>query len=187
MSRLRCFIAVPPPPAVIERTAALIRGLQSIPSDVKWEDAEKLHITLKFLGSVEQNKVEVLVDSLEKRCRALPSFEYSYEGIGAFPDFDHPRVFWIGTARNTPFIDLHVRVEEVVRTIAPVDDVKQFHPHLTFGRVKGNRGLHRLTATLKTLTFEPVEARCSEVHLIKSVLSPSGSRYSLLARIPFNL
>ncbi len=187
MPRIRCFIAVPTPAEVLNRIAEVITNLQSISSDVKWEHTEKLHITLKFLGATEEAKVKLLHRKLEEKAREIPTCEYSYEGVGAFPSLERPRVYWIGTSKNLALVQLHHVVEEITRTLSIADDERTFHPHVTIGRVKGSRGINLLTARVKTLTFEPVVARCSEILLMKSDLHPTGSRYSVLSRIPLNL
>lgn len=187
MSRIRSFIAVETPPLALQRITELITNLQSVPSDVKWERAEKLHITLKFLGSIEQSDLQALIRGLAEKLRTFPASEYTYEGFGAFPDLNHPRVYWVGTSKNLALVQLHNAVEEVTRTFSVADDDRTFHPHVTIGRVKGSRGINLLTARAKTLTLEPVEARCSHVLLMKSDLLPTGSRYSVLSRIPLIL
>lgn len=187
MSRIRCFIAVPTPLQVLNRIAEVITDLQSISSDVKWEHTEKLHITLKFLGAIEESDVQVLIRKLHEKAGDISSLDYAYEGIGAFPSLDRPRVYWIGTSKNLALVQLHDQVEQVTRALSIADDERSFHPHVTIGRVKGTRGINLLTARAKTLTFEPSDARCSEILLMKSDLHPAGSRYSVLSRIPLNL
>jgi 2'-5' RNA ligase len=187
MSRIRCFIAVPTPPTIIERITALMTDLRSVPSDVKWEHAEKLHITLKFIGAIEEPDLELLVGMLKEKVRAIPQFDYKYEGIGAFPNLHHPRVYWVGTSDNRSLIQLSESVEQVARSFSVANDDRPFHPHVTIGRVKGSRGINLLTARVKSVTFEPVAARCSEILMMKSDLEATGSRYSILSRIPLNL
>jgi 2'-5' RNA ligase len=187
MSRIRSFIAVPTPPPVLQRIAGLITNLQSVSSHVKWERAEKLHITLKFLGSIEESDIQRLIRALGEKLRTLSPFDYAYEGVGAFPDLNHPRVYWVGTSKNLALVQLHTMVEEVTRTFSVANDDRPFHPHVTIGRVKDSQGINLLTARVKTLTFEPVDARCSDVLLMKSDLLPTGSRYSVLSRIPLIL
>lgn len=187
MSRIRCFAAVPTPLTIIERITALMTDFRSVSSDVKWEPTEKLHITLKFLGSIEESHLQPLVDLLKQKMQAVSQFEYKYEGIGAFPNLHHPRVYWIGTSENHALIRLHGTVEQVSRSFSVANDDKPFHPHVTIGRVKGLRGINLLTARVKSVTFEPVAARCSEILMMRSDLEPTGSRYSVLSRIPLNL
>ncbi|HLA68316.1 MAG TPA: RNA 2',3'-cyclic phosphodiesterase [Bacteroidota bacterium] len=187
MPRIRCFVAVETPSEVLQRIAALIADLQSVSSDVKWEHTEKLHITVKFLGTMNESDVHVLIRVLKEKIRMFSRFDYKYEGIGAFPDLERPRVYWIGTSKNHSLVQLHTSVEEVTQSLSVANDDRPFHPHVTIGRVKDLRGINLLTARVKTLTFEPVDARCSDVLIMKSDLHPTGSRYSILSRIPLNL
>ncbi len=187
MSRIRSFVAVPTPPMIIERIMALMTDLRSVPSDVKWEHAEKLHITLKFLGSMEESDLQSFSALLSEKARTISPFEYAYEGIGAFPNLEHPRVYWVGTSDARALIGLNGIVEQLARRFSVAQDDRPFHPHVTIGRAKGSRGINLLTARVKSLTFEPVAAHCSEILLMKSDLEPTGSRYSVLSRIPFIL
>jgi len=187
MSRIRCFIAVPTPIPIIERITALMTDLRSVPSDVKWEHTEKLHITLKFLGSMEESYLELLENELKEKVQVISQFDYKYEGIGAFPNLHLPRVYWVGTSDNRALIQLNESVEQVTRSFSVASDDRPFHPHVTIGRVKGSRGINLLTARVKSVTFEPVAARCSEILMMKSDLEATGSRYSILSRIPLNL
>jgi 2'-5' RNA ligase len=107
-----------------------------------------------------------------------------YEGVGGFPNVERPRVVWIGTRANENLAKLQQLVEQscVRRGFARED--RQFHAHITLGRVKGNRALDRLTARLKSVTFEPSIARCTEIHMMRSDLKPTGSVYTHLQTIP---
>jgi 2'-5' RNA ligase len=103
--------------------------------------------------------------------------------LGGFPDTTHPRVVWIGTSESPHIVRLQSEVEEVCTSFGFVKDDRPFHAHITLGRVKGNRNLERLTASLKSITFEPLTARCTQVHVMRSDLKPTGSLYTLLNSI----
>jgi 2'-5' RNA ligase len=79
---------------------------------------------------------------------------------------------------------LQRRIEEVCGRFGFPKEDRAFHAHITLGRVRGNRHLDRLTEIVKTVTFEPMQARCAEVHIMRSELRPTGSVYTLLNSIP---
>jgi 2'-5' RNA ligase len=81
-------------------------------------------------------------------------------------------------------LDLQSAIEKTCIDFGFQKEERAFHPHITFGRVKGIRNLARLTDAIKTITFEPMQSRCSEVLLMKSDLRPSGSIYTILKSIP---
>ena len=187
MAKIRCFLALPTSPAVQSAAASLIADLQSEASLVKWQDPKKLHLTVKFLGSVETEVVERISEALRTQIRYHAAFDIVYEGLGGFPSLDHPTVLWMGTRENESIQRLHHAVEEVVAQFGFENDVRRFHPHLTLARIKTSDQLHRLTAKVKSVTFEPVLMRCTELLVMRSELRRDSSRYTVLQSIPLSL
>lgn len=186
MAGIRCFVALPTPPAAQSQITALIQNLQSVSSDVKWEAPEKVHLTLRFLGNVEMNLVEELSRQLADRVRYLPAFEMTYDGLGAFPNWTRPRVVWIGIRSGESLDALQRNVEDVVTGLGLKKEEREFHPHVTIGRVKGFRHLDLLTARVKSLTLSPVLTLCNTVLVVKSELHPAGSKYTVIQSIPLS-
>jgi len=184
MQKIRCFLALPTNPEVMGAIASLIASLQSVPSDVKWQDTSKLHITLKFLGSMETGVVEQISGQLSRVLRYHSAFDIIYDTLGGFPSLRLPTVLWVGTRPNDSMTRLHHDVEEVVQRFGFKRDGHPFQPHLTIGRVKRKHQLHRLTAKVKSVTFEPVTGRCAELLVMRSDLHPDTSRYTIVHSIP---
>jgi RNA 2',3'-cyclic 3'-phosphodiesterase len=184
MPLIRTFIALPALTEVQRKIADVQSKLFAAQADVKWELQNKFHITLKFLGSVEALKIDSLSSVLAESIKQFPTFEISYDSLGAFPNLHNPRVIWIGTKFNQAVIDLQLCVERVCSDFGFEKEERAFHPHITLGRVKGIRNSARLTDAIKTITFESIQSRCSELLLMKSDLQPSGSIYTILKSIP---
>ncbi|HCA80029.1 MAG TPA: RNA 2',3'-cyclic phosphodiesterase [Bacteroidetes bacterium] len=184
MDTVRTFIALPLPSELKEKIARTQSELREAGGDVKWDAPDKFHITLKFLGDAEPPVIPKLAESLQKSIGGLGAFEVSYEGVGGFPNIIRPRVVWIGTKPSSALDRVQRLIEESCAALGFPRDDRQFHAHITLGRVKGNRGLDGLTARLKSVTFEPSIARCSEIHIMRSDLKPTGSVYALLKSIP---
>ena len=181
---IRAFVALPLP-SEIQRELGIIQAqLIETQAAVKWDTSEKFHITLKFLGDVDPSKPQLIARELQNSIGGLSPFDLSFVSLGAFPNISQPRVVWIGTEQNEPVQGIQERVERVCSSFGFVKEDRPFHAHVTLGRVKGDRNLDRLTAKLKSITFKPLIARCSEVHIIRSELKPSGSVYTLLNSIP---
>lgn len=187
MAKMRCFLALPSSPAVQSVAASLIADLQSEASDVKWQDPTKLHLTLKFLGSVETETIQRIAEALIALARYHSAFDIIYDGLGGFPSLDHPTVLWIGTQPNEPVRRLYLDIEDIATQFGFARDNRSFHPHLTLARIKRTKHLHRLTAKVKSLTFEPVLMRCTELLIMRSELHPDSSRYTVLQSIPLLL
>lgn len=184
MSKIRCFLALPTTDEVRTAISSLIASYQSVPSDVKWQDPSKLHITLKFLGSVENDVVKEISLQLENRLRYHSAFDIVYEETGGFPSLHRPTILWVGARPSEAITQLYHDIEDTVRGFGFKPEDRPFRPHITIARVKGNRNLDRLTAKVKSVTFEPVKGHCAEVLVMRSELSPDTSRYTVIQSIP---
>ncbi len=186
MPSLRCFIALPTADEVKTRITELQSKLKESSADVKWDSPDKFHITLKFLGNSEQS----VIDSLSARLELLPQnvsyIRALFNSVGAFPSLQRPKVIWVGIEHTEELRKLQSDVESLCAELGFKREEREFHPHITLGRVKGNRNLDRLTDMLKSLTLDPIQARCSEILLIRSDLKPSGSVYTILKSFPFH-
>src|SRR5947209_4674120 len=94
--RLRTFIAVDVDAAVRERAVALQQKLAASGAAVKWVEPDNLHLTLLFLGEVDQREVVDVCRAVTGQCRALPAFTARLATVGAFPNLRRPRTVWAG-------------------------------------------------------------------------------------------
>ncbi len=180
---IRAFIALPIEERVRLQMGTLIAELYEQNADARWESAEKLHITLKFLGDTSHETLRTLAEQLESSLHSFQPFEVTYVGVGVFPSPSHPRIVWVGTEPNELLMSMQLIIEDSCQAIGFKKEDRPFHPHVTIGRVKSQRNLHRLTDKLKSITFEPVKSLCTGVHIMQSHLLPTGSRYSILKTI----
>jgi 2'-5' RNA ligase len=181
---IRSFVALPSSQALRSALHAVQSELKEAQADVKWDSPDKFHITLKFLGNVPPETLSALSDSLARAVPAFESFSLTYDRIGAFPDLVHPRVLWVGAQSSEALVLLQMEVERVCEQFKFAREPRDFHPHITLGRVKGSGNLARLTARAKSITFESVTTDCSEVLLIQSDLRATGSVYTTLKSFP---
>jgi RNA 2',3'-cyclic 3'-phosphodiesterase len=185
MSVIRAFIALPLPQMIQQELGEIQKLLKDSNADVKWDTSDKFHITLKFLGDIDTTTVGPIANGVQNSIGGFRPFDLAFRTIGAFPNANRPRVVWIGSEENELVLDIQKRVEQVCGSLGFAEDDRAFHTHVTLGRVKGDRNLDRLTAKLKSITFKPLIARCTEVHIVRSELKPAGSVYTLLNSIPF--
>jgi 2'-5' RNA ligase len=186
MAAIRSFIALPSPVELKTVLGEIQKQLIEEKADVKWDSAEKFHITLKFLGNVDPERLDELSEALFVAASGIGAFSLVYSSLGAFPDLVHPRVVWAGAEMNDTLSHLQHQVETLCDRLGFQKETRTFHPHITLGRVKGNNNLGRLTAKLKSITFEPLITHCQDVLLIKSDLHPAGSIYTTLKSFPLN-
>ena len=185
MARLRTFIAVPLGKAIQDRCAALQQELGRGGADLKWVEYENLHVSLLFLGEVDERDVPDVCRVTTTACADLEAFTLTVEGVGCFPNPRRPRVVWVGLSEGGPeLVALHDAVE------APLLDLgcyrreeRQYTPHVTLGRVKGERGTDRLAAALAHHAgWHGGTALVREVHVLSSQLTPQGPIYGILSR-----
>ncbi len=184
MALIRAFIALPLPPDIQIEIASTQAELKDSLADVKWDTRDKFHITLKFLGDTDPAKIPLITNELRQSLGGFSAFELTFLTLGAFPNSERPRVLWVGAKETEQVPQLQRIVERVCESFGFAKEDRAFHAHVTLGRVKGSRNLDRLTAKLKSITFKPLTARCSEIHFMRSELRPSGSVYTLLNSIP---
>lgn len=193
---IRAFVAVELPAAAREEIRRLQEKLKQTGANVKWVRPESLHLTLKFLGNIEEERVPTLQGALARQLAGSARFEFQLEGIGAFPKTTAPRVLWIGVSEGErPLTQLAEQVERACEGIGfprqerPFDSAqaRPFVPHLTLGRVRGRQGLTGLVKTLQAAEFRSTSpAPVGRAVLFRSELSPQGARYTPLAEIPLS-
>ena len=178
---MRCFIAVdvanPLVGPFIDELSELGAGLRPV-------KAENVHLTLKFLGEVSEEKIERIKDALDVSLAGFRAFETTLHGTGAFPSTNYMRVVWIGMQKNRDrIIEMQKAIDE---NLAPLgfDLEKKFHPHLTVARVKSQKGKGRLKAFItKNQEREFGNLMVGAVLLKKSVLSPKGPTYTTIDEV----
>jgi 2'-5' RNA ligase len=189
---MRLFVALDIDDDIRCRIARFIEGVGEFAPDARWVRPESLHVTLKFIGEKDADETEAIKRVLETILAGV--VEMNFRGYGFFPGARAPRVFWAGIEAGPKLTSLAATVDE---TLAQLDIPKEQHafsPHLTLARGgagsargrKGdgqNRSLARLQEKLAALPapeFGTMTAR--EFFLYQSQLSPSGSKYTKLAR-----
>ncbi len=183
---MRVFIAVELPKKIQEEIALCAANLKSAGADVKWVETANLHLTLKFLGEINEPQVGRIKEALAQAMVDLSSFTVRIEGIGAFPRTTSPRVIWLGVHEGEKeLIALAQRVEEGCVKLGFKKEERPFSAHLTIGRVRSREGLAPLIKQLQLAEFrasEPVSVE--KILLFQSLLSPKGSTYLPLSEIP---
>ena len=174
MSRL--FVAIKILDYVTNNLLNVCRKLTDTHSEFKWEQPEKVHITLKFIGEVEERIVTQIAQELNF-IRNYNSFIFSVARFGFFFRNGEPRILWAGLKTDE---SIHKLVEELNIRLSifsvPIEK-RKFEPHLTLLRIKKNPG-NEFINKFKEHSFEDMTFKSNQIKLIKSELSHSGARYS---------
>jgi RNA 2',3'-cyclic 3'-phosphodiesterase len=178
--KIRAFIAVPLPERVRSQVKELQQDLGRRGTPLRWVSPENLHLTLKFLGDIEPAVAEQLGERLEEILHPVAPFRVSYRQIGAFPNMQAPRVFWVGIGQGRQQLEqLAESISTLVKEFPTQADNKKFRAHLTIGRSRRGRPqpIH-LPRKILELSFGQCDV--DRVQLVKSVLGPTGPVYTVL-------
>jgi 2'-5' RNA ligase len=151
---------------------------------VRWVAPEGIHLTLRFLGEVDEARLDELGAALEQAVAGREAPRLAPGSLGAFPSLRRPRVIWIGLEEDGRRLEpLHVAVEGAARLLGWPAETRAFRPHLTLGRVRDPRRgvppeLVQALAAERVATWPSSPQRC--VALMRSHLSPHGARYEEL-------
>lgn len=183
---IRVFCAVELSAEVRQRAGAHIADLRSRMSQVRagWAHSERLHITLKFLGEIEQERVAALSGAAARAARSLSPFNILIEGAGVFPPRGLPRVLWLGvTDASASLMRLQLNLENECEGIGFAREARPFRPHLTIARLRCKpEDARRLAALHQAKGFAPLEVSVNDLIVMRSQMGPGGSRYTELAR-----
>ena len=177
----RAFIAVVPPKSIRAELGAPVRQLRNLDTkdDVRWVAPDAIHITLAFLGQLEEDRAAPLLDALEQAVAEVGPFELSIGGLGAFGDRRRrggAQVIWAGLEGDVDALgELHERVVGAVRHVGLRVESRGFEPHFTLGRVRRGRrwGLDVADAP----TTPSARFRVTEVTLMESRLGRGPAVY----------
>ncbi len=182
---IRSFIAIPIPDHIIEHLARLHESVPHAAGKIRWVKSSAMHLTCVFLGDIEPDQVDPITGALVEVVAAVSPFVTSFDSVGAFPNFRRPRVVWVGFGQGAEeVIELKRGVDAALQPLGFEPERRQFHPHLTLGRVKseGRRGLLEEAAAAWILPYGNWISR--ELILFQSILSRHGPTYNPLARLP---
>lgn len=148
---------------------------------ITWVDLNNTHLTLKFLGETDENKIKevdaILANSIKNTCK----FEININNIGIFGSKYEPRVLWLGIEKNLLLENLTTNIFNGLETIGFIKDRQNFVPHLTLGRIKNI--IDKKAFQIHIDSFKNIEIQkimISEFHLYESVLHKTGPEYTQL-------
>jgi len=183
--KIRTFVCVELPAAERERLAELQARLRAHGARIGWASTATMHLTLAFLGDVDESRVPDVIAASERGAAAADRFELRVAGCGGFPSLARPRVLWAGLGGDVAaLVALQSRVVRELVGVGFPREERGFKPHLTIGRVKDDRD-RALRAVADELARERLEGEpfeVSEVVVMKSELDPGGARHTPLAK-----
>jgi 2'-5' RNA ligase len=179
---IRSFLAIELPEPILRKIGEVQGDLRSTQGEVRWANPEKIHLTLKFFGNIEESRIDPIFKSIEEPIRNTLPFSLKVRGVGAFPHLKNPRVIWVGLVDERDVLtSLQKGIETHLERIGFRPENRPFHPHLTLGRMKSSRGKEGLVGRMERYKEEEFgNFRVEAVVLFKSDLRPSGPIYTSL-------
>jgi 2'-5' RNA ligase len=179
---VRTFIALELSRPLKEGILDLVEALRKDGLKASWPKAGTLHLTLKFLGDVEEEFLYDVTLAVRRAALDIPPFVLAASGLGAFPTARRPRVVWVGIEPVDELWDLAAGVEEELAGIGFPRDRRRFSPHITVGRIREPRG--SIEGLLETLDAPRERVEVREVLVMKSTLRPGGALHEVIAAVP---
>jgi 2'-5' RNA ligase len=187
---VRLFVALEIPSAVRENLAALIKELRAADASssknrARWVRPENLHVTLKFIGNVDADKLDAIRAALAD-VRSGGAAELRFCGLGFFPNEKRPRVLWAGIEASPNLATLAADMDARLEKLGIPRETQEFSPHLTLARFDPPGISENLrAAALENATREFGAVRTGEFHLFESKTRPTGAEYTRLSSFSF--
>ena len=191
---MRLFVAVEIPNETREALATLIAKLKPKCPSAKWVRPATMHVTLKFIGHVGDEKLPAIREALGQ-VRAAEPVDMRFRGLGFFPSAKRPRVFWCGVEASPNLAHLAAEIDKRLTALGLEPETHPFSPHLTLARLDSEKLLSRgkpspelaeiLSAAQGMATADFGATRAHQFYLFESKLKPSGAEYMRLETFPF--
>lgn len=187
---MRTFIAIELAPLAKQRLIDLLADLPDS-RDVRWVTPDQLHLTLKFLGEVPEDRFDEVRAAAAQASASIQPFEIRLAGLGGFPGRRNPRVLWVGVDDPAQRCRAWVQAADpLLANLGYEPEQRAYTPHITLGRSKSPAGgrlmtdvLERHAAAAPAGTHAPV-TNVREVVIFESRLHPKGAQYFPLAHVP---
>lgn len=184
---MRAFLGVELRSDIKDRLVHIQNFMAATRANVKWVEKENLHVTLYFLGEIEESTAQDIIRAAGGMVESWSPFNIRVQGLGAFPNLRSPRVIWSGIEEGREELsEVHARLTDVVRKLGIGSKEKSYKPHVTLGRLRAP-GPHSVLAKVieEHVAEEFGRQSVEEVVLFESRLSRSGPQHIPLMRFRF--
>lgn len=175
----RLFVAI----ELSDRVKQALVSLRTAVPGAKWVPADQLHLTLAFLGEVDETAADQLSRSLAGVI--VPAFSLEFTTVGCFPNCNRPRVLWVGIKQNPHLNGLADHIRSVVLECGIPQEERPFTPHITLARLKQPATHHEVARILdQPHNHELPKVAVREFILFQSQLTSGGALHSILKTFP---
>ncbi len=182
---MRSFIAIEIPDTLKSAMAELQQEFKKYGADVRWVKPENIHLTLKFLGSIDKGEVDKITEIMKEICSRYTAFGLEMTGVGVFPGTRSPRVLWVSINSSRILTEIQREIDEGIANLGFKQEKRKFTAHLTLGRFRSAAGKEDLMKAVKLHEKDIFgSVNVESISLMRSDLNPAGARYSKIAEFP---
>jgi len=185
---IRCFIAVELEEGIQKNIAKLQSRLQKKllgDSKIRWVKPERIHLTLKFLGDVDDIALPEICSAVSRAAAMNQPFDFEIGNCGCFGSGDSARILWVGVTQGQEDLEtLHQAVDANLADIGFPPERRKFNPHLTLARIRNTasgRNARKIINQLEPTVLGGQNA--SEITVFQSELTPAGPIYTPLHHV----
>jgi len=183
---LRLFIALTFSPEDLQKIIKTMIDLQRLfpKHGLRWVQPSNIHLTMKFLGNVENSRLPELKLSLLSAVEDIPPFSTELGGLRAYPSIAHPQIIYLGLKPDASLDILFVQLENSLLNIGFPKERKGFSPHVTLARISDHiteSDRKSISTVLKSIDVPVLSSPIFDtLYLVKSELNLSGPTYTRL-------
>ncbi|NOZ22863.1 MAG: RNA 2',3'-cyclic phosphodiesterase [Planctomycetes bacterium] len=182
MKRVRSFIAIHLDEATRAALERAQRKLEACGAKVRWVRPQALHLTLKFLGDIDAERVSDVAAVIEDVVKGVGPFRLDVRGLGGLPRLERPRVVYAGAAdEEGALVPMAEALNNRMAEFGVKRESRKYKAHITLGRVKSPRGIEPLIGMIQQRADEEYgSVEVGSLYLMMSELKPSGAEYTVL-------
>jgi 2'-5' RNA ligase len=182
---MRIFIGIKLDERVHDEIEKFLKPFKKISSPVRWVKPANVHITLKFIGEVSNEKYVQIEKRLSEAEFNTDPFDLRLAGCGKFGRGNTLNIFWIGISPSDPLARVFKKIENTLAKIGIEKENRQFKPHITVGRNKKNFNFKSFFELIEENSDQQIsELTVNHFQIFKSQLRPEGPIYTILKEIP---
>ncbi len=179
----RLFLAIKIIPNELASNLVINLKNNTMHDRIKWVNLDNIHITLKFFGETEENRIIEIVDNLHNTLKNKKQFKFEISEIGIFGSKYKPQIIWLGIKNGREINKLTELIHTNLENIGIINDGQNFVPHITIGRINyisDKKIFNKTIQNYNTPYIQSVETK--EILLFESILKKEGPVYNVIEK-----
>ena len=175
---MRLFFAIDFTHQLKDELSGCIAELKRYAPLFNWVRRDALHLTIKFLGEVDTEKLDLIKESVNNAFSEINVFDLESTNPGFFPNKRNPRVYFLGLLPSEQLTRVFSVLEDKMQKAGYEKEKRNFHPHITLCRIKERVINPDILLRLENYKFNTFRLQVDQIILLQSTLTPTGARYT---------